>query len=130
MTCCKNVSGPASGGGGTLGDDGGGDRPRRFTAAEKGKMVLAKKRKASDGEAEVARAVATAAETVKAGGHRGSLRIGSELMTTQRCGVLVLEQQHGPPPGTVMIGGHQVQIDVREFVQEEPAEETEAHPEE
>ena len=83
MTRCKNVSGPASGGGGTLGDDGGGDRPRRFTAAEKGKKVLAKKRKASDGEVEVARAVAVAAEAAKVGGHRGSLRIGSELMTAQ-----------------------------------------------
>ena len=42
----------------------------------------------------------------------------------------MLEQQHGPPPGTIMIGGRQVQIDVRELVQEEPAEETEEQPEE
>jgi hypothetical protein len=43
--------------------------------------VLAKKRKASDREVEVAQAVVAAAEAVEAGGRRGSLRIGSELMT-------------------------------------------------
>jgi len=79
MACCKNVCGPTGGSGGTPGGDGGDDRPRRFTAAEKGKgKVLAKKRKASDCEEDVARAVAVAA--VEAGGRSGSLRIRSELM--------------------------------------------------
>jgi hypothetical protein len=43
--------------------------------------VLAKKRKASDREAEVARAVAAVAEATEAGGRLGSLWIGSELTT-------------------------------------------------
>jgi hypothetical protein len=42
--------------------------------------VLAKKRKASDREAEVARAIVAAAEEVEAGGHSGLLQIGSDLM--------------------------------------------------
>jgi len=37
MARCKNVSGPTAGSGGTPGGDGGDDRPRRLTAAEKGK---------------------------------------------------------------------------------------------
>jgi len=56
MARCKNVSGLTGGSGGTPRCDGGDDRPRRLTIAEKGKgkKVLAKKRKASDCEAEVA----------------------------------------------------------------------------
>ena len=63
MARCKNVSGPTASSGGTLGGYGGDDPPRRLTAAEKGKgkKVMTKKRKASDREAEIAEAVATAA---------------------------------------------------------------------
>ena len=43
--------------------------------------MLAKKRKASDREAEVSCAVAAAIEATELGGHQGSLQIGSELMT-------------------------------------------------
>ena len=98
----------------------GDDAPCRFTAAEKGKgkKVLAKKRKASDCEAKVARAV-TAAEATEAGGRLGSLWIGSELTAAQRRVVLQAEQLHGSPPGTIMLGGRQVRIDVREPGQEE-----------
>ena len=46
--------------------------------------MLAKKRKASEREAEVARAVAAVVEAVEVGGRLGSLRIGSDLMPTQR----------------------------------------------
>jgi len=74
MACCKNIGGgPASGRGGTPIGDGCDDRPCCFIAAEKGKKVISKKRKASDREAEVARAVAAAAEATEAGGRRGSL---------------------------------------------------------
>jgi len=135
MACCKNVSGLIAGSGGTPGDNGGDDRPRRLTAAEKGKgkKVLAKKRKASDQEAEVARAVAAAAEAVEAGGRQGSLWIGFELTTAQQRAVLQVEQQHGSPPGTIMLGGCPVRIDVRVSAQEVPEaqeEEIEAQPEE
>jgi hypothetical protein len=87
MAHCKNISGLTGGSGGTPGGDGGDGRPRRFTAAEKGKRkkVLAKKRKASDREVEIAMAVAAAAET---GGHSGALRIGSNLTLAQRRAVL------------------------------------------
>jgi len=68
-------------------------------------VITSKNRKANDREVEVARAVVAAAEAVEAGGRRGSLRIGSEFTTAQRCIVLEVEQQHGSPPGTVMIGG-------------------------
>ena len=37
MARCKNVSGLTAGKGGTPGGDGGDDRPRRLTTAEKGK---------------------------------------------------------------------------------------------
>ena len=105
------------------------------TAVEKGKgkKVLAKKRKASDHEAEVARAVAAAAEATEVGGRSGSLRIGFELTAAQRRAVLQVEQQHRSPPSTIMLGARQVQIDVREPAQQEvetQEEETEAQPEE
>ena len=84
MAHCKNVSGPTAGSGGTPRGDGGDDRPHWLSAAEKGKgkKVLAKKRKASDREAEAARAVAAAAEAAEAGGRSGSLQIVSKLMAT------------------------------------------------
>jgi hypothetical protein len=90
MTRCKNVSSPTGGSGGTLGSDWGEDRPRCFRATEKGKgkKVLAKKRKARDHEAEVARAVAAEIEAVEVGGRLGSLQIGSELTSAQRRAVL------------------------------------------
>jgi hypothetical protein len=120
MARCKNVGGSIGSTGGTPRGDGGDDVPRRFIAAEKGKgkKVLAKKRKASDREAKVARAV-TAAEATEAGGRLGSLWIGSELTAAQRRVVLQAEQLHGSPPGTIMLGGRQVRIDVREPSQEE-----------
>jgi len=50
MARCKYISGPTAGSGGTLGGDGGDDRPRRLTTVEKGrgKKVMTKKRKAND----------------------------------------------------------------------------------
>jgi len=88
MACCKNIGGaPASALGGAPGGDGD-DRPRRLTAIEKGKKVVSKKRKVSDREAEAARAVPAAAEVAEGEGRRGSLRIGSELMSAQRHAVL------------------------------------------
>ena len=70
MARCKNVSGPTAGSGGTLGRNGGDDRPRRLTTVEKGKgkKVMTKKRIVSDREAEVAEAVAAAAEVAERGG--------------------------------------------------------------
>ena len=69
------------------------------------KKVLAKKRKASNHEAEVARAVAAAVDAAEVGGCSGSHQIGSELTTTQRHVVLHAEQLHGSPPYTIMLGG-------------------------
>jgi len=40
-------------------------------------------------------------------------------MTAQRHAVLQVEQQLGSPPSTIILGGHQVRIDVRELAQEE-----------
>ena len=46
MARCKNISGPTAGSGGTPAGDGGDDRPRHLTAADKGKgkKVATKKR--------------------------------------------------------------------------------------
>jgi hypothetical protein len=107
MAHTKNVSGPAAGSGGSLGGDGGGDPPRRLSAAEKGKgkKLATKKQKASDRDAEVAEAVAAAAEAAERVGRSGALRIGDDLMPRQRRAVLETEGFHGSPPGTVTIGG-------------------------
>jgi len=52
MARFKNVSGPVASAGSSPGGDGGGDPPRRLSAAEKGKgkKLATKKRKASDRE--------------------------------------------------------------------------------
>jgi len=93
MAHCKNVSGSTAGSGGTPGGDGGDDRPSRLTATEmgKGKKVMTNKRKASDREAEVAKAVAAAAEAAERGGRSGALKIGSDLLLAQRRAVLEVE---------------------------------------
>jgi hypothetical protein len=116
MARCKNVSGPTAGSGGTPGGDGGDDQPRRLTAAEKGKgkKLATKKRKASDREAEVAEAVAATAEAAERGGRSGALRIGADLTSPQRRAVLEVEAKHGTPPGTIMLGGWCVRIDITE----------------
>jgi len=116
MARCKNVSGPAASAGGSSGGDGGGDPPRRLSAAEKGKgkKLATKKRKASDREAEIAEAVAAAAEEAERGGRSGVLRIGADLTLRQRHAVLEAEAMHGSPPGTIMIGGQRVRINVRD----------------
>jgi len=127
MARCKNVSGPAASAGGSPGGDGGGDPPRRLSAAEKGKGKLAtKKRKASDRDAEVAEAIAAAAEAAERGGQSGALRIGADLTPRQRHAVLEAEARHGSPPGTIMIGGQRVRINVRDPAQEDTDTETEA----
>jgi len=127
MACCKNVSGPAASAGGSPGGDGGGDPPRRLSAAEKGKgKKLATKKKASDRDAEVAEAVAAAAEAAERGGRSGVLRIGADLTPRQRRAVLEAEARHGSPPGTIMIGGQRVWINVRDPGQEDPDTDTEA----
>ena len=107
MARCKNVSRPAASAGGSPGGDGGGDPPRRLSAAEKGKgkKLATKKRKVNDREAEVAEAVAAAAEAAERGGQLGALRIGADLTPHQRCAVLEAEARHGSPPGTIMLGG-------------------------
>jgi len=122
MACCKNVSGPAASAGGSPGGDGGGDPPRRLLAAEKGKgkKLATKKRKASDREAEVAEAVAAVAEVAERVGLSGALRIGADLTPRQRRAVLKAEARHGSPPGTIMIGGQRVRINVRDPAQEDP----------
>jgi len=126
MARCKNVSGPAASAGGSLGGDGGGDPPRRLSAAEKGKgkKLATKKRKASDRE--VAEAVAAAAEAAERGGRSGALRIGVDLTPRQMRAVLEAEARHGSPPGTIMLGGQRVRINVREPAQEDPDTDTEA----
>jgi len=127
MARCKNVSGPAPSAGGSPGGDGGGDPPRRLSAAKKGKgkKLAAKKCKTSDREAEIAEAVAAAAEAVERGGHSGALRIGANLMPRQRHAVLQAEALHGSPPGTIMLGGQRVRITVRDPDQEDPNIDTE-----
>jgi len=70
----------------------------------KGKKLATKKRKASDREAEVAEAIAAAAEAAERGGRSGALRIGDDLTPQQRRAVLQTEALHGSPPGIVMIG--------------------------
>jgi len=86
---------------------------------------MTKKRKASDREAEVVEAVAAAAEAAERGGHSGALRIGSDLTIAQRHAVLQLEQRHGTPLGTIMLGGHRVRINITELGHEEPETEAE-----
>jgi len=127
MARCKNVSGPATSSGGSPGGDGGGDPPRRLSAAEKGKgkKLATKKRKASDKEAEVAEAVAVAAEKAERGGRSGALRIGADLTPRQRRAVLEAEALHGSPPDTIMLGGQRVRIAVRDPAQEDPDTDTE-----
>ena len=124
----QNVSGPAASAGGSLGGDGGGDPPRRLSAAEKGKgkKLATKKRKTSDREAEVAEAVVAAAEAAQRGGRLGALRIGADLTPRQRRVVLEAEALHGSPPGTIMLGGKRVRIAVRDLAQEDPDMDTEA----
>jgi len=95
------------------------------TEKGKGKKLATKKRKASDRDAEVAEAVAAAAEVVERGGRSGALRIGADLMPWQRRAVLEAQVRHGTPPGTIMLGGRPVCIDVRESAQEDPDTETE-----
>jgi hypothetical protein len=114
MARCKNIGVSSGSIGGTPRGGGGGDPPCRFTAIEKGKgkKVLAKKRKAGDREAEIADAVAAAAEAAQVGGRLGALRIGFDLTPAQRCVVLEIEQRHGSPPSTIMLGGLLVRIDV------------------
>jgi len=128
MARCKNVNGPVASLGGSPGGDGGGDPPRRLSAAEKGKgkKLATKKGKASDREAEVAKAVAAAAEAAERGGRSSALRIGADLTPCQRRAVLEAEALHGSPPGTIMLGGQRVRIAVREPAQEDPDTETEA----
>jgi len=87
-----------------------------LSAAEKGKgMKLAnKKREVSDREAEIAEAVAAAAEVAERGGRSGALSIGADLTPHQRRAVLDAEALHGSPPGTIMLGGQRVRITVRD----------------
>jgi len=128
MACCKNVSGLAASTGGSPGGDGGGDPPRRLSVVEKGKgkKLATMKRKASDRDAEVAEAVAAAAEAVERGGRSGALRIGANLTPQQRRAVLQVEERHGTPPSTIMLGGQRVWIDVTESAQEETETEAQA----
>jgi len=121
MARCKNVSGPAASARGSPRGNGGGDPPRRLSAAEKGKgkKLATKKRKASGREAEVV-------EAAERGGRSGALRIGADLTPRQRRAVLEAEARHGSPPGTIMIGGQRVRINVRDPAQEDPDTKTEA----
>jgi len=130
MAHCKNVSAPAAGSAGSPGGDGGGDPPRRLSAAEKGKgkKLATKKRKANDREAEVAEAVVAAAEAAERGGRSGALRIGADLTPRQRRAVVDAEALHGSPPGTIMLGGQRVRITIRDPAQEDSDTETEAEP--
>ena len=130
MAHCKNVSGLTADSGGSLGGDGGDDPPHRLTATEKGKCkkVMTKKRKASDREVEIVEAMAAAAEAAERGGRSGALRIGSDLMPPQRHAVLQVEQRHGTPPSTIMLGGRRVRINVTEPGQEETEAEGQAEP--
>jgi len=131
MARCKNVSGPAASAGGSPGGDGGGDPPRRLSTAEngKGKKLATKKHKASDREAEVAEAVAGAAEATERGGLSGALRIGADLTPRQRRDVLEAEARHGSPAGTIMLGGQRVRINVRDPAQEDQDPDTETETE-
>jgi len=115
---------------GSPGGDGGGDPPRRLSAAQKGKgkKLATKKRKASDREAEVAEAVAAAAEAAERGGRLGALRIGADLTPRQRRAVLEAEALHRSPPSTIMLGGQHVRIAVRESTQEDSDTKTERGP--
>ena len=131
MARCKNVSGPAASAGGSLGGDGGGDPPRRLSAAEKGKgkKLATKKRKTNDREAEAVEAIATTAEATESGGRSGALRIGDDLTPRQRRAVLEAEALHGSPPGTIMLAGQRIRITVRDPAQEDMETETEAQAE-
>ena len=73
----------------------------------------------------MAEGVVAAAEAVERGGCSGALRIGVDLMPQQRRDVLEVETLHGIPPGTIMLGGRPVHIDVRESAQEDPETEIE-----
>ena len=131
MARTKNVSGPAAGSGGSPVGDGGGDPPRRLSAAEKGKgkKLVTKKRKATDRDAKVAEAVAAAAEAAERGGRSCALRIGDDLTPRQRRAVLETEAFHGSPPRTVTIGGQRIRLVVRDPAQEDPDTEAETQAE-
>ena len=70
--------------------------------------------------------MAAAAEAAERGGRSGALRTGSYLTTGQRRAVLEVEERHGTPPGTIVLGGQCVRINITEPGQEEPETETEA----
>jgi len=57
---------------------------------------------------------------------QGALRIGADLTPRHRHAVLEAKARHGLPPGTIMIGGQRVRINVRDTAQEDPDTETEA----
>ena len=80
----------------------------------KGKKLANKKRKASDREAKIAEAVIAAAEAAERGGQSGALRIGADLTPRQRRAVLEAEAMHGSLPGTILLGGQRVRINVRD----------------
>ena len=62
-------------------------------------------------EAEIAAAVAAAAERAKRGGARSGVRIADQLSPAQRAAVERVESLHGSSVGAVMLGGRCVAID-------------------
>ena len=58
--------------------------------------------------------MAAVVEVVERGGRSVALRIGSDLTPAQRRTILQVEQQHGTPLGTIMLGGRRVSINVTE----------------
>ena len=94
-------------------------------------MVIKKKRKHGDIEAERAAAVAIAIEHAERGGRGSGVRIGDQLSPAQRTVVEEFEASHGRPCGTIMLGGQRVSLeDAPEGAQVEeiePQEDTEKH---
>jgi hypothetical protein len=103
---CKNVSG-------NPGDDR--PPPSHPLGDPKGKSVkkVSKKRKRSNTDAEVAQAVAAAAERAEAGGRIGGLTISKQLTPQQRAAVEQLEATYHTPQGSVVIGGRRVLLQYR-----------------
>ena len=106
MAHCKNA------GGGPSDEDP--RPPPRLTAQQKGKAkkTTTKKQKLDDVEVERAAAVAAATEHAERGGAGSGVRIGYQLSLAQRAAVERIEASLGSPPGTVMLGGRRVSLEV------------------
>ena len=75
------------------------------------KMVIKKKRKHGDIEAERAVVVAATIGRAERGGRGSGVRIGDQLSPAQRATVEELKARHGCPCGTIMLGSQRIPLE-------------------